>query len=441
MHLTLLGYGCATRVGAGMKILLINQNWFAPELRSRGHEVLSCGTAKHLDHVLTRPNIHIDSLLRSLPNGFTPDRIVWHDNSAPVAILGLEDCAIPSVMYSVDTHHHHSLHAYIASSFDHILIAQKDFMSHFNVRSTPCSWFPLWASEHIEPSDQKKYGAVFVGTLNRELNPERVDFFEKLQQIAPITVMQGHFPSIFPHAEIVVNQTVKGDLNFRVFEAMMSGALLLTEQTPNGLFELFQDDVHLVTYTPRDTHDAATKIQTLLAQPARMHQIAKTGREEILSKHLAIHRATHLEKTLVNLSKVPRDPRRHYGAMMNIHVMSHLMSDVNPGYACELLRLSLESIRRAVTEGAMPDARESVYAAKSCLKYDLLTGDRDGAQVIALCAEAFPSIPLFTLLKVRSLLNGGRAEEAQQCAATLSAAIPLDEVFSTAERAVHMIMD
>jgi hypothetical protein len=424
-----------------MKILLINQNWFASELRNLGHEVLSCGTSQHLDHRVQAPNIHIESLLKSLPNGFRPDRIVWHDNSAPVTILGLEDCAIPSVMYSVDTHHHHSLHSYVANSFDHILVAQKDFIPNFQIRSVPSTWFPLWASEHMEPSKEKKHGAVFVGTLNRELNPARVEFFEQLQKLVPITVMQGHFPSIFPHAEIVVNQTVKGDLNFRVFEAMMSGALLLTERSTNGLLELFEDGVHLVTYTPRDPHDAAAKISSLLADPERMHRIATTGRGEIFRKHLPMHRAAQLEHILLNLSKRPRDPRRHFGAMMNLHVMSNLMSDINPSYSCELLRLSLESIRKAITERADPDSSEVVYTAKSCLRYDFLSGDTEGTQIISLCAEAFPRIPLFGLLKIRGLLNSGMVEEANSYASSISSSMSRDEIFSSAERAAHMLMD
>lgn len=403
--------------------------------------MLSCGTAQHLDHVLHSPSTHINSLLHSLPNGFSPDRIVWHDNSAPVTVLGMEECEIPSVMYSVDTHHHHVLHSYVASSFDHVLIAQKDFVEKFTARAVPCSWFPLWASEHMEPSAEKKYGAVFVGTLNRELNPARVDFFEQLQQLVPITVMQGHFPSIFPYSEVVVNQAVKGDLNFRVFEAMMSGALLLTEETPNGLLELFQENVHLVTYTPRDPHDAARKIQSLLADPQRMHRIAKTGRDEVLQKHLSLHRAIELEAILTGLGKAPRDPRRHFGAMMNLYVMGDLMLDINSSYACELLRLSLDSIRKAVAEQAQPDATEAVYAAKTCLRYDLLSGDKEGTQVLFLCAEAFSTIPLFTLLKIRALLNSGSANEANQLASSRISHIPLNEVFSTAERAAQAIME
>jgi hypothetical protein len=143
-----------------MQILLINQNWFATELRDFGHHVVSTGFAKHLDYVLQSPIIDINHLLALLPAGFSPDRIVWFDNSAPVTVLGLEDCPIPTLMYSVDTHHHHVLHSYVASSFDHVFVAQKDYISSFSVRNTPCSWLPLWASELIEPSEQKQYGSV-----------------------------------------------------------------------------------------------------------------------------------------------------------------------------------------------------------------------------------------------------------------------------------------
>jgi hypothetical protein len=216
---------------------------------------------------------------------------------------------------------------------------------------------------------------------------------------------------------------------------------LLTERNPNGLLDLFEDGVHFVTYTPRDPQDAATKIRTLLTDPERMHRIAATGRAEILRAHLATHRAIQLEEILVGLSKTPRDPRRHFGAMMNLHVMSNLMSDVNPGYSRELLRLSLESIRKAATECATPNSTEAAYTAKSCLRYDLLTGDTEGAQTIFLCAEAFPTVPLFSLLKIRALLNTGRGDEAKACASSLSSSMPLEQLFSSAEHAANMLME
>jgi hypothetical protein len=78
-----------------MRILLINQTWFASELRALGHEVLTCGMRPHLEYQIPLPLVTINDLLTQLPNGFRPDRIVWLDNSAPNAVLGLEDCEIP----------------------------------------------------------------------------------------------------------------------------------------------------------------------------------------------------------------------------------------------------------------------------------------------------------------------------------------------------------
>lgn len=424
-----------------MQILLLNQNWFAPELRDMGHKVISCGTASHLDYVFTGPVVHIDALLRLLPEGFTPDRIVWHDNSAPLNVLGLEDCSIPSVMYSVDTHHHFVLHSYLASSFDHVLVAQKDFMHHFKVRKTPCTWFPLWASEHIEPCSEKEYGAVFVGTLCRELNPERVDFFEQLEKIAPIKVMQGHFPTIFPRAEIVVNQAVKGDLNFRVFEAMMSGAMLLTESGGNGLLELFQDGVHFITYSPRDARDASEKIHRLLSDPQRMRTIARQGREEVLAKHTAKQRAIALEQLLLNLQKCPREPRRHYGAMMNLQAASSLLEDVNYTYASELLRTATESARRALTERAIPDDIEALQVAKVCVRSDLLVDGKTAGETLLAFNEAFPQIPLFSLLQIRHFLNRGRTVEARAWALRFDQSSDPEQTFATAEEIAELVME
>ena len=406
-----------------------------------GHEVLSVGTSSHLDFALTQPMIHIDALLKLLPNGFEPDRIVWHDNSAPIGILGLESCDVPCVLYSVDTHHHHVSHTYAAGMFDHALVAQKDFLPNFNVHDTPATWFPLWASEYMDYSTEKKHGAVFVGTLNPKLNPARVAFFERLKELAPIEVMQGYFPSIFPYAEIVVNQTVKGDLNFRVFETMMSGALLLTEHRGHGLLDLFQDGTHLVTYTADNAEEAADKIRALLADPVRMRSIAMQGRDEILRAHRSIHRAQELESILKNIQKRPRYPRRHYGALMNLYSITALTEGEFPHISHTSLALALQCARDALSEGAIPNNLEAAYIIKTCLHHDSALGERAGEEMICAYAEACPNLVAFLLLKMRALLNRGLREEATKCAQEINRDAPAAALFDYAEDTARMFMD
>jgi hypothetical protein len=358
-----------------------------------------------------------------------------------MGIVGIEDCEVPTLFYSIDTHHHGFTHSHVATCFDHALVAHKDFISDLTYYGTPTTWLPLWASEYMESSTEKKYGAVFVGTLNRKLNPDRVDFFERLQQIAPIEVLSGHFPSIFPHAEIVVNQTVKGDLNFRVFEAMMSGALLLTEEAGHGLLELFQNGTHLVTYKRGDAEDAAHQIRELLANPSRMRAIAHAGREEIIAKHLPIHRAKTLESILTHLTKRDRPSYRHYGAVVSLLTVSCMLDDVNSAIACELTILALEAARRGLREGAQPSSIHGSHIMKTCLRHDALTKQSDGAALIQEFADTFPESQLFSLLRIRALLNQGNMSEASKHAQLLAGNTPLDITFSTAEKAAQFILE
>ncbi len=406
-----------------------------------GHDVLTCGMRPHLEYQIPNAIIRIDELLTRLPGGFTPDRIVWLDNSGANTILGLEDCEIPCVMYSVDTHHHFMRHAAAAAGFDHVCCAQKDLIPHFSDSRTPTSWLPLWASEYMEPSEHKLHNAVFVGTLNPRLNPARVAFFKAMQGIIPIEVLEGHFPSIFPHAEIVLNQTVKGDLNFRVFEAMMSGAVLLTERASNGLFDLFTEGMHLVTYTPHDADDAADKVRSLLAQPTLMRTIAQQGRAEILARHTAGHRARILEDILINISKRERTPQRYYGAVAELFAISVSSEHTSREVSSHTSTLAIRCALRALHEGAQPSEANILRIVNACLRHDILVRDGLGSHAIDEFAEALPHISIFSLLKLRSLLNRGKVHEARTLAQLVSEHAQTEDIFLAAERAATSLIE
>jgi len=418
-----------------MRILLLNQNFFKEEFRYLGHDVLSVGllTNQKADLVLAQQVVQLDELLDMLPPGFEPDIIVWLDDSAPIRLLGFEDCDIPCVFYSIDSHHHHLVHSHAAGMFDHVLVAQKDFLINFNVHDTPVTWLPLWASEYMNLSADKKYGAVFVGTLDLSLNPARVRFFDRLKHLVPIEVMTGHFPSIFPHAEIVVNQTVSGDLNFRVFESMMSGALLLTEKTGNGLFDLFEDNIHFVTYTPDNATEAAAKISSLLSDPLKMRAIAAKGREEIMQAHLAIHRAKELDIILRDLKKRPRYPRRHYAALANLSYLYEVAKNANPLLRQKALASALQSARAALFEGAKPSDLEAGLVIRTCLGYDHAFKEHLGMEMLCAYEEAFPEMLYFALVKIGMLLSSSQKEEAIQCAGALNLAASCSDILKLAE--------
>ncbi len=423
-----------------MKILLLNQEWWAPELRELGHEVMTCGLSTHLEFQPTTTFPHIDNLIKGLPNGFTPDVILWLDNSAPVLLQGFECCSIPIVFYSVDTQHHYGLHSHLASCFDHILLAQKDYAPVFTKSGTPLTWLPLWASSYIEASDEKKYGAAFVGTLNKLLNPRRVEFFDRLATLAPIHLHSGGYGHIFPHSEIVVNQTVKADLNFRVFEAMMCGATLLTERTENGLLDLFREGEHLVTYAAHNADEAAEKIRWLLDNPQTMRAIAKAGREEILQKHLPKHRAQVVHEIVQNIRKLQPRPERFYSAMINhgsIAILTHKKSGY---YPIPALIAALNSAAHGMTHGCCPDDIHAAHLIRISSLYDQVIRTGAGNSLVLQFADAFPDNYVLQLAKIRLLLNTGQVSAARESATELEEGSPRS-VFEKAEYAINLILD
>lgn len=424
-----------------MKILILNQDWFASELRALGHDVLTCGFEHHLEHRIECKTTHLSAVLGDIrAKGFSPDVILWHDNSMPALLMsGLESCEIPLVLYSVDTHHHHDIHSFVAPLFDHVMIAQRDYYHHFAPTGTPTTWLPLWAPRFVEAESEKRWPVTFVGNLNPKLNPRRVRFFETLKERIPIHIAHGNYWEIFPFADIVVNQTVKGDLNFRVFEAMMCGSLLLTEKTPNGLLDIFTAGEHLVTYTPDDVDEVVAKVSELLTHPSKVREMARRGRDEILKNHTALHRAQTVEGILKGLSKRVPARDKHFVSMVN-HIVTSSLTSKASGRPCPYaLSAAIIAAQTGLVAGESPTDTQIGYLVRACVSYDAFTSTMIGGQTLARFAERFPDNHILALANIRTLLNTGKAHEAEAWAKRFSSD-PATTVFQFAEEAIQGIL-
>ncbi len=423
-----------------MKIVIFNQDWFAAELRSLGHEVITCGFEHHLEFQIPRYMNNIADVLANI-GGPRPDALIWHDNSMPVLLMsGFDTCEIPTIFYSVDTHHHHNIHSFIAPLFDYVLVAQKDYLPVFRESDTPSSWFPLWAPRFVEAQSEKRFPATFVGNLNPQLNPRRVAFFEALQNKIPIHIAHGDYWEIFPYADIVVNQTVKGDLNFRIFEAMMCGPLLLTERTPNGLFDLFDEGTHLVTYTPDDVEEAASKVHHLRSNPNLMQEIARAGRDMVLNNHMAIHRAKTIETLCLSLKKRRPHRDRHYIAMMN-NVAANKINRKSNGVACpHAASYALIAAEAGLTAGAPITPTQTSYLIGACSVFDCLTKTAIGETLLSAFHARIPNNPILAFAMIRKHLNRGDKVSAEKIALSINPTDP-HRVYVEAEKTVSTIID
>jgi hypothetical protein len=349
---------------------------------------------------------------------FSPDLLLFLDDSMPgFLISGLDTCDIPRVLYSVDTHHHWQAHTLIAPLFDHVLVAQRDYLHLFEKGGTPATWFPVWALRHVEPHPHKKFPAAFVGTLDSTLNPRRVDFFGALSRRIPIHVTSGDYAQVFPYADIVVNQTVKGDLNFRIFEAMMCGALVLTERTQNGLLELFGDGEHLVTYEGDNIEEVVEKFEALHRQPRLMHEIARAGRESLLASHTAMHRAIAFDKIARTLAPTTQRAERHYVSMMNHAHINRLLGERGHPACVYAASSGLLAAEEALRKDIPPSEPQTTHLISICGVFDHLTTSGAGAELIRRFYAKYPQNPLLAFACIHSMLEQGATAEARMVAA------------------------
>ncbi|MEZ4753915.1 MAG: glycosyltransferase [Bdellovibrionota bacterium] len=422
-----------------MKILLVGQSWFSEQFRAAGHEVVTIGFAKHLEVIPRYPGMNVQKAFAEAGINFQPDVIVIWDNSAPIAISGLEDLVVPILFYSIDTHHHSHLHQYLSHFVDETWVAQKDYLNCFTSVARPATWVPLWASKEAAPLPAKEYGAVFVGTLKRELNPERVDFFEALQKKTPILVMQGDWVDIFTKSEIVVNQTVKSDLNFRVFEAMMSGAMLLTESSGNGLHDLFEDKKHLVCYTKNDVDDAAEKINYYLDNLSEMREIAHRGREEVIQSHSIQARTEWFLNRILNAS-IDNSPRiKNYGLSVNYSVLSRQVAPLSREAEIICLSEVFKSADKAIQVGESVNSEILFNVISSALAYDAFTRSTVGSKTLSKLKEAVGTSDILNMIEVRTLLNRGEVKQALSLANEIVPGSGKD-LFLEADKTAHCIL-
>ena len=401
--------------------LVLNQMWLTSELRSRGHDVTTaCSYNEIFDLNIEQPTIHIDQLLSYVPHPV--DTIVFHDDSGLPRILGLESCAATKVFYSVDAHHHHEWHASFAALFDLVLVAQKDYLKSFHYSDNKY-WFPPWALFEMEPLAEKTRDVVFRGNMDPKLHPKRKLFFDKLQELVPVDASYGEFYEPYRSAKIVINQAVRGDLNFRVFEAMACGALLLTPSPTVGLEDLFTDGRDLVLYERDNFAVAAEKIRYFLSHEDERSRIAYSGWELVRSKHSNGARVDTLLE-LLNHTRRSSDPLPNVlhdlaAKVYSFSFLAHRAAKATPGQ--ELIVAAAESLERAFTAKCILSDEELAGIAFMVAEHLREFNQEElGFRMLRAVRKARPDLLTPALIFIEQLLLSGQNKEASEIANELS---------------------
>lgn len=304
-----------------MRIVNLHHPAFVPTFRKLSHDVLAIGTTPDCDVHLDQP-LSCKRFLQVLAaKAMRPDLILWCDACQPPWIFGFENLPAVVIGYSVDQYLN-PWHVPYSAGFDAVFVAQKDYLPLFAASPTnrPATWMPLFCDPAVDrdPLTPRDIPVAFVGTLKSFANPGRKAFLDAFRAQAPLFAKQGAYPHIFARSQIVLNQSAAGELNFRLFQAMACGAVVLTEQTHNGLTDLFTPGLECLTYTRGDAGHAAAVARAALADPATLAAVAAAGKRKTLARHTVVHRARQILDTALHLAQTGA-PAKRMAAIQTVH--------------------------------------------------------------------------------------------------------------------------
>ena len=180
------------------------------------------------------------------------------------------------------------------------------------------------------PFQDRLNDLVFVGSFSRHY-PGAAKFFRQLASSFPqlrifsltspkkIRMLGlAHFLTgklwgrsmldLYSNSKVVLNRHIDMadgfSVNLRMFEATGSGAILLTEKSPN-LDLLFEPDVEVLTYST--AQEAIKKIGWALSHPIEASVIARAGYNRTRSNHLSEHRIEQIQRLLMSVSVDPKN--------------------------------------------------------------------------------------------------------------------------------------
>ena len=280
-----------------------------------------------------------NSILGQMPKGFTPDFFLWVESGLDGPPTGLEMLAIPKAAYFIDTHLHLENHINVARQFDVVFLAQREYIPAFKERGIAnVHWLPLGCDPEIHGKREtaKLYDIGFAGSITHN-HQRRAALLEKLQRRFNVKIERvflEEMAELYSASKIVFNNAIRNDLNMRVFEALCSGSLLLTDNA-EGLADFFEDRRHLVVYNDADIEDLAAYY---LAHDEEREAIAKAGRAAVLKEHTYAHRAERIIALL-------RDRREN--AALAGDKPEHYFHNVRP----EVIELVPQSVMRILEVG------------------------------------------------------------------------------------------
>lgn len=234
----------------------------------------------------------LDALLKHCSE--RPDCILHFDSDFPLLPEGLAQSEIPTMHFDVDTYTYTRRRMRWASLFDHVSVCHPAYDEIFQRGGHPGAFLLAHAVRReffALPELHREFELGWVGQVGGTIYRRRQEWLPNLAAKFRMndwgrTYSLQEVAEVFRRSRIVVNfgrDDFPQDANMRAFEALASGALLITA-LPSELTLLgFQEGRHFVGYH-EETEIIPLVRKFLQDEPARA-AIAWMGREKCMSEH------------------------------------------------------------------------------------------------------------------------------------------------------------
>jgi len=268
----------------------------APDPLIRGFEGLGCGVLA----LRTGPGP-----LFSLPEvlaqrGFRPDMALQVEILGERRLVtGLDRVDCPTLLWCVDPHLNAHWHAAWAKLFDLTCSTQRAWVPALRGRGAgDVRWLPWFGSEQPwKGMGERNTDVAFVGRITRQRPARRWlrEFLEARTGGFNLAVRQDldfrAMIDLYGDARIVPNESICGEVNFRLFEAASCGCLVLGQDIAEQA-ELFEPgrEMDVCAHAVELEH----KLEFYLRNPRLASAMGRAARERVRADHLAAHRAARL---------------------------------------------------------------------------------------------------------------------------------------------------
>ncbi|SDN65792.1 Glycosyl transferases group 1 [Desulfonauticus submarinus] len=257
---------------------------------------------------------------------FKPELIFHQENLGPRTLLiGLDKFHCPKVFWSIDTHLNFFWHKYYGKNYDIVFSAQPHWVDKFQEHNIHAEFLPWYVEKNKWISwSLRKHQLCFVGRIS-QYRPIRKRLINFLKQnfsdfIFKQDIGRDEMFCLYQQSKIVVNECIAGDLNFRFFEAMGNGALLVTPNLP-CIDLLFEPEKEFVSYT--HGLELRDKLKFYIKNDLKALSIARNGYEKSLKCHLAEHRVRKILSCVQDIESKKLDELEVYNnTILSLYFLS-----------------------------------------------------------------------------------------------------------------------